>query len=51
MYIKEIPDSYMSGILFGKVEVTFSIDQFLYHAILNLFTSNDTELVYQLILN
>jgi hypothetical protein len=26
MYIKEIPDSYMSGILFGKVEVTFSID-------------------------
>ena len=27
MYIKEIPDSYMSGILFGKVEVTFSIDQ------------------------
>ena len=28
MYIKEIPDSYMSGILFGKVEVTFSIDLF-----------------------
>ncbi len=28
-----------------------NVNEFLYHAMMNLFTSNDDELVYQLILN